>query len=639
MSQLAIEMSGIYGLVRFDGVPVTREALAPIATAMSFWGPDGHGQWCGESAGLGHLMLHTTPESLHERLPASILVAPHLVITADARIDNRDELFNALGVPRHGREQTPDSSLILLAYERWGAECVKRLLGDFAFAIWDAKARKLFCARDYIGCRPFVYYHDGRRFVFGSDIKGVLTQIDSPKLNEPLLATYLQMRSFNAEMKLTFFEGAVKLLPAHTLTVSSGGVQLARYWSPHDVAELRLANGADYADAMRALFEDTVRCRLRSAFPIATHLSGGLDSSSIAMVAGGALDVRARGLAAFSWSPEPELDACLNPDSEHLRINAVCRSLDLKCQYVPTTVADLIASFQLDFTVEPTFMMAREANVQRLAQAQGKRVMLSGWGGDDAVSAHSTGYLSDFLAQGHWSEFQHAVNLRLRQTSGIRKKGRALLSILQELAMPHLPDNIYAAVTRNNPFMKYRSTCIQPAFARRYQSEFEELRGPAWRFLPGFRATICRHLEIGHIAIRAEHWAASGASHNLVYRYPMLDRRLVDFILGAPVTQLNGPTARRCLFRRAVNNLLPPTTDWRPVKREPNALTEMTKANFQAHVEWAGHLLLRRDVSWVSQYISRDKIAAVVQSAPVGRMENLDGVRQALGCYAINHKL
>ena len=105
-----------------------------MAAALSFYGPDGHGQWCGESAGLGHLMLHVTPESLRERQPASLLAAPHLIITADARIDNRDELFDALSVPVAGRSRTPDSGLILLAFERWGEDCPKKLVGGMAVA-------------------------------------------------------------------------------------------------------------------------------------------------------------------------------------------------------------------------------------------------------------------------------------------------------------------------------------------------------------------------------------------------------------------------------------------------------------------------------------------------------------------------
>jgi asparagine synthase (glutamine-hydrolysing) len=171
-------------------------------------------------------MLRVTPESLLERLPASIRTAPHLVITADARIDNRDEVFDALGSPGAGRTKTPDSSLILLAYERWGVECVRRLLGDFSFAIWNTRERMLFCARDPFGCRPFYYFGDGARFLFASDLKGVLAGVDSPQLNEALIAAHLQMHTYYAQKTQTFYRGVLKLPPGHTMVVSGGGVEV-----------------------------------------------------------------------------------------------------------------------------------------------------------------------------------------------------------------------------------------------------------------------------------------------------------------------------------------------------------------------------------------------------------------------------
>src|SRR3569623_1441353 len=184
--------------------------LVRPGAAMAGGGPDGHGQWRGEQTGLGFLSLHTTPESFHERMPANLRTAPHLFITADARIDNRAELFQALGVQSPGRTRTPDSSLILLAYERWGAECDKRLLGDFAFAIWDTRERILFCARDPLGCRPFYYHPGGRTFLFASDIKGVLAGLESPRLNKPLLAAHMQMRASYARKTLTYYEKILK---------------------------------------------------------------------------------------------------------------------------------------------------------------------------------------------------------------------------------------------------------------------------------------------------------------------------------------------------------------------------------------------------------------------------------------------
>ena len=106
-------------------------------------------------------MLHTTPESLYEKLPQQDDEAG-LVITADARIDNRDELFDALGIPNPDRPTMPDSALILKAYRKWGQDCPNHLLGAFAFTIWDKKEQSLFCARDQMGFKPFYYYRSHR---------------------------------------------------------------------------------------------------------------------------------------------------------------------------------------------------------------------------------------------------------------------------------------------------------------------------------------------------------------------------------------------------------------------------------------------------------------------------------------------
>lgn len=632
-------VSGIYGVVRCDGAPVAREALAPIAAAMSFWGRNGHGQWCGDSAGLGHFMLHTTPESLYERMPASIRAAPHLVVTADARIDNRDELFSALGVPGPGRRETPDSSLILLAYERWGPDCVKRFLGDFAFAIRDNRERTLFCARDPFGCRPFVYRHGAQRFIFASDVKGVLAGIDSvgidaPRLNESLLAAYLQMNTCHAEKRLTFFEGIVKLPPAHTLTVTATGVEISRYWSPEDAPEFRLASEADYAEQLGYLFRQSVECRLRSAFPIGSHLSGGLDSSAVAILASRMLRERGGELAAFSWSPPPGISAGSHPEGEYARIDAVCLQERLACEYVPLTKASLIETFQRDFTVDPMLMMARESGVQARAEERHLRIMLSGWGGDEAATCRAITGPAGFMTSHRWVDFRTAVGLRLRATTPVAG-ARALGGILRDLLLLQLPDSLYR-LTGADPFMTHRAPCIQPAFARLHRHEMKDLRIPALRRLPGVRARICRLLEMGHVPLRMEHWAGSGARHGVVYRYPMLDKRLVEFVLGVPPSPIRQLDQRRSLFRRAMGDLLPPSADWRVAKTEEATLMALKSEFIQAHADWARHLDLEKAGSAANRFVDPARIRRAVDSAVrSGQREGLSGVHEAFGCYAI----
>ncbi len=579
-------MSGIYGMVRLDGARVTREMLEPPGAAMAGWGPDGHGQWTGEQAGLGFLSLHTTPESFHERMPASLGIAPHLFIAADARIDNRDELFHALRVPARGRARTPDSSLILLAYERWGAECVKRLLGDFSFAIWDARERLLFCARDPLGCRPFYYHPGDRTFFFASDIRGVLAGVESPRLNEPLLAAHLQMRAYYARKALTFYENILKLPAGHTLLLAGGTLRLNRYWSPENVPE---RSGAAEGE-LRDLFRQAVECRLRSAFPIAAHLSGGIDSSAVTLQAARLLHTQGRQLAAFSWSPPADTGS-----NEYRRIDAVCRQEELHCEYLPVTAASLLQVMERDFTIEPVELLPREENVQLRAEALGIRVILSGWGGDEGIT--------------HWWQKEHGLRPR-------------------DWVLSRLPDKLYSRVHRN-PFMKYASSCIHPEFAARHMQAFGKLQGPPFRRMRDSRATILRQLDLGYLPRRMEDWAVSGAQRRIVYSYPLLDRRLVEFALSAPAG-----TPQRRLFTGSMADLLPHEIDWTADEGEPATLAALEKEHVAAHVQW---LVRRRALPKAAQsFVEPGRIRQFIEAAErAGSLRFLQGVKEAIGCYAI----
>ena len=183
-------MSGIAGALNLNGRPLEREDMARMVQSIAHRGPDGSGVWSEGAVGLGHRMLWTTPESLNEKLPLAD-GARNMAITADARIDNRDELFDALNVDGQ-RDEISDSELILLAYQRWGERCPERLQGDFAFAIWDGVNQLLFCARDHMGVKPFHYYRSSQAFIFASEIKALFALPEvSPRINESRLADYL----------------------------------------------------------------------------------------------------------------------------------------------------------------------------------------------------------------------------------------------------------------------------------------------------------------------------------------------------------------------------------------------------------------------------------------------------------------
>ena len=135
-------MSGIFGLFNQDGAPVTPDEVGHMAALLERRGPDGTGVWRAGPVGLGHTLLATTPESLLERLPLRHDPSG-CVITADVRLDNRAELLEALWAVRTGLRPSGDAGLILAAYLAWDTACVEHFLGDFAFAIWDPRKRRL----------------------------------------------------------------------------------------------------------------------------------------------------------------------------------------------------------------------------------------------------------------------------------------------------------------------------------------------------------------------------------------------------------------------------------------------------------------------------------------------------------------
>jgi asparagine synthase (glutamine-hydrolysing) len=557
--------------MRKDGRPVTAQTLDPIYRAMAAWGPDGYRTWHKGSVGLGHLRLCITPASHHDRQPLPLSSGSPLVITADARIDNRADVMARLGVPRERWSSFPDSAVILRAYERWGPACVKELVGAFAFVIWDAWTHTLVCGRDHMGFRPLIYVDTPRFFVFASDIKGVLAYPLVPQtLNYPLLAAALQQTTFQAEKRLTFYQDVVKLPPAHRLVVAKGKTKLDRYWAPADAPDVRLPSDEAYAGRLRELLEEAVRCRVRTPYLVGSHLSGGMDSSSVTALAARELHRAGRSLDAFSWSPPPEAGRPLN--DERADVEAVRRRAGIACYYHAVTPEDVIRTYGRDFTVEPTEMLIYEEWAQRQAARSGIRVMLSGWGGDEVVTSHTRCYYAELLSTGRWCrlhrELAAASKRNLSTSRWARAKRYGRLLVYGGMA-PLLPDCLYGFIDQLGVNWPLPWSCVNPDFAHRYRREVQALRGYGYRDRPRVRSWEIHWLTLGHLTQRIEDWATSGARYGLSYSYPLLDKRLLTFCLGLPSHCLYQDGERRALFRRAMKGVLPERVRLKSTKDEP----------------------------------------------------------------------
>jgi asparagine synthase (glutamine-hydrolysing) len=276
-------MSGIVGILNTDGAPVSRDLIGRMVEALRFRGPDAQNLWTDGQIGFGHTLLDTTGAATIDQQPCSI--DDRVWIVCDSRIDARSELRDKLRASSNA-PQTDFSAarLILLAYQRWGQECLDHLIGDFAFAIWDAPKKQLFCARDHFGVKPFYFASLPNSFIFSNTLNCLRLHPDvSADLNDRTISDYL-LFGYGQDASTTSFEQIQKLPPGHFLLCSEGKLKISRYWRLQQTSELHYKKRQEYVENFRSVLAMAVGDRLPSG-RAAVFMSGGLDSSTIAATA------------------------------------------------------------------------------------------------------------------------------------------------------------------------------------------------------------------------------------------------------------------------------------------------------------------------------------------------------------------
>lgn len=280
-------MSSICGALYLDGKPITKNKIISMMENLSIHASDRSLVWNENNIFMGCNIQFTTLESKNEIIPKKDYTTG-LSITADAIIDNREELFSLLSIPSEQRKIITDSELILKAYIKLGKECPNYITGDYAFAIWDQYKQELFCARDHVGKRTFYYYHDSDTFIFSTLMKPIYSFLNKkPNLNERWMADYLGLFGVIHELECndTIYENIYQLPPATTLTFNSKGITKKNYWNPLSVKQLKFKHDYEYKEAFLEIFSKAIKARLRSDGEIGIFISGGLDSSSIGALA------------------------------------------------------------------------------------------------------------------------------------------------------------------------------------------------------------------------------------------------------------------------------------------------------------------------------------------------------------------
>ena len=590
-------MSAICGIFHLDGRGATRDEIAAMSAALAHRGPDREGVWSGGEVALAHRLLVTTPELVTDQQPL-VRSQPDCVLVADARIDNRDELLAALDLPRG----STDSDVILASYERWGDRCVNRFIGDFAFAIWDSRARAVFCARDPMGVRPFYYYRNDRLFAFGSELKAVIALPEIRTTIDPTeVARFIGWS--HEDRARTMYRDIVRLPAAHTMLVTRDRAALRQYWSAESASEVRYASDDEYVEAFRDVFGTAVRDRLRSAHPVGATLSGGLDSSSIVCMSrqlrsGGDAPLHTFSVV-FPDLPERELRLI----DERAFVDAVIGLGGVSPHFVRgdqlsplRDIGRVLWHLDEPFSAPNLYL---HWGMYEAANARGVRVLLDGFDGDSAVS-HGFGRLTGLARTNNWDALEAEV------LAFSTRHGKSPARALEAYVLPHLAE--LAQRGRYFSWFRFAATAAQRfglsrtnlALTYGLKSALGSLgtlslptRGgttpETWLLTPPLAAALHGQMAASRRAERRRAVQSERESHvqgitqplyqlalevadksaaafGIEPRYPYFDRRLIEFCLGLPEDQKFGEGWPRFLFRRAMTGILPPVVQWRTTK-------------------------------------------------------------------------
>ena len=536
-------MSRISGIVDLSGRPVDPSALSSVASASpargrsTFGTPSLH-------VGLGHVAVHpgdTAITSLDHR---------GVWVTGDVRLDDRTALATELA--RRGcidRRDPTDAELLLAAYDAWGVTCPAHLTGDFAFAIWDARAQRLVCARDQLGIKPFHYAFIGSVFVFGSEAVQVMQGPGvTDDLDEVALGDHLINNCHDEER--TILSDVRRLPPAHRLLLDGSGSSIRRYWEIDPDHRTRHTTSEECVEQYRELFDRAVSDRLRTpGETVAVGMSGGLDSCSIAATAARLPTPHHVRPVSLAFDRLRECD--------ERRYSKLMRSrLGLSVAYCPAERIPFFAdTSEFRPSPETPFLGDESANGDALTMASdlGATVYLTGHAGRYGLSGNGPAASASRFVLGDVSVIaelrRYAVNNGESTTRLIRT----------HLVEPLLPMRVHTGVRRalGRPHDHWLPDWLREGFIARTGLADRDAE-PVMRVrVRTSRLDYRRAVQLGGVG-RAIYWYdRAAAQRGMEVRHPFLDRRLVEFLFSIPPGEIAGPGEDRRILRRAMAGRLP----------------------------------------------------------------------------------
>ncbi|MET0444289.1 MAG: asparagine synthase-related protein, partial [Pseudorhodoplanes sp.] len=555
-----------------------------------------------------------TPEDQFDRQPWR--GSSGAIITSDLRIDNRDEMIARLGLAVQETLSWPDCRIVLAAWEKLGDAVWSMLRGPFAAAIWNPQKRELTLARDHLGLNV-VMWHKGPRFFAFSTMPNGLFAVDGIRreLSEEKFADFLVLN--HAEHATTIYKDIFRVRPAHVMRIKADGtINQHRYWSPEDIRPVRFRSDQDYADGLRECLDGAVRRQMRSAHPVGCFLSGGLDSSSVAVLAARALREKNQRLTAFTGVPRRDFRGPV-PAGQYLDetpyVEAIAEATGtIDVNYVPTDAGGDLVELErffiaLEGPVRNPTNLGWVLAILQLAHKQGRRVMLGGLQGNYTISWNGWSQAASHMMRGRWRTAMRQWHLYYRRTP--HSRWTATRSLLIDPVLPaRLGDWMERRRHPNRAAPWLQHSPIRPDFAAAMGVDVRA-KQDGHDFL--YRVRRDERLRgLLQVDYHGDWRAAEKAFTGVEVRDPTADLDVISYCFGVPPEQYLAEGTDRSLIRRAMWGLVP-----------ENVLTN--RLHGMQAADWHEKLESRRDE------LSRE-IAALWQSPLARRAIDLPRLESAI---------
>ena len=607
-------MSAIAGLIHLDGSRLDRDTLHRMQTLLEPYGKDAQHSWHQGSAGLSRTLLRITPEDSLDQQP---LWHPgqQMAMVFDGRVDNREELADKLGISPSRAGQMADSDIAYHACARWDSEAPVHLLGDYALACWQPKRQRLWLARDALGMRPLFWYHRDDLFAFATMPKALFAISGLTKaLCEESLHDYLCLMPMTGPQSL--YQDIFRVEPGQIVELDRSKLSSQYYFRFDPEREIRLQNDDAYVEALQEQLERATKRRLRSCGPIASHLSSGMDSSTVTAVAAELLKNQNNLLLAYTAAPRTGFRDKVSPSrhaDETVGATALAKRFDninhiiLRRDEASTPLDELQETIeQLDRAPLNACNMVWEKAIREDAKKRGVKVLLNGNLGNMSISHDGMPYLPWLLLHGQWPTLINQYHLLKRRNPSMHWR-----RMVRPCLMPLVPNAVWRARERTKGRISslFDYSAINPDWSRQMKSEkrarnmgFDLTHQPDWHGRRQ-RITTLYRIDIGE-------YNAYTNAYGVEDRDPTADRELMSFCLAVPESQYLGGGHFKWLIRRAMANVL------------PSEILDTTTRGIQAP-DWH-----ENSVKLVPQL--REEIEKLRRHDSAGKFLNLDAMEQAI---------